>query len=71
MTSRGLTALLFRTVAALVVAVIVLVIVGWSWLGTLAVGLVASAALVQLGGVFWLRRREEQPGHSDRKPLQP
>lgn len=61
MTSRGLSALLARTSLALVLAAIVLTITGWSWLGALAIGLIAAAALVQLVGVLWLRRKERDP----------
>lgn len=68
MTSRGLTPLLIRTVVALVAMLIVLVIIGWSWWGTLALSLIGCAALVQLGGVLWLRRREQHPERSGGKP---
>lgn len=67
MTSRWLSTLLIRTVIAFVVAVVVLTLVGWSWLGAGAVGLVGAAALIQLGGVVYLRRSETGSGRPARQ----
>ncbi len=61
MDASRLTFLLIRTAAVFVVAVVFAVLTGgWSTLTTTAVVLTGSAAVVQLGGVLYLRQQERQ-----------
>lgn len=47
-----------RSAVFLVVAIAVFTTIGWSWFAFLAVGLIAAATVIQLGGTLWLRRAE-------------
>ncbi|GAB3300117.1 hypothetical protein [Parasphingorhabdus pacifica] len=58
MNARRMTFLLVRTLVFFVVAVVVVLYVGWSWPGGLALLLIGLAAAAQGGAVLWLRRSE-------------
>ncbi|WP_242687008.1 MULTISPECIES: hypothetical protein [unclassified Actinopolyspora] len=58
MNSRRLTLVLVRSAVFLIVGLVLFTLVGWSGYAVVAVGLMAAAILVQLGGVLWLRRSE-------------
>ncbi|NYH77864.1 hypothetical protein FHR84_001178 [Actinopolyspora biskrensis] len=58
MNSRRLTLVLVRSAVFLIVGVVLFTLVGWSGYAVVAVGLMAAAILVQLGGILWLRRSE-------------
>lgn len=60
MDASRLTFLLIRTAAVFVVAVVFALLTGWSTLTTTAVVLTGSAAVVQLGGVLYLRQQERR-----------
>ena len=64
MSSRSMALFLVRTLAFLALAVVVGVVVGWSWPTVLMVGLIGAAAAVQLGLVLRQRRKERavRPG---------
>lgn len=67
MNSRRLMVMALRSAVFLAVALAVFFTMGRSWFAFLAVGLIAAATLVQLGGALWLRRTERsQPDHGTR-----
>ncbi|WP_229680108.1 hypothetical protein [Saccharopolyspora thermophila] len=66
-----LTALLVRTALFFAVAVGLAVVSGWSWYGVVAVALTGGAALLQLGGVLWLRRVEQRNPEAAKKASRP
>lgn len=59
MSSRSMALFLIRTLAFLALAVVVGVVVGWSWPTVLMVGLIGAAAAVQVVLVLWQRRKEQ------------
>jgi hypothetical protein len=60
MDSRRLMFVLIRTAVFFVLVLIAAVFFHWTPLAVIAVALTGAAALVQLGGVLWLRRSERQ-----------
>lgn len=70
MNSRRLMLIAIRTAIVLVIAIAAFTAIGWSWFAFLAVGLIAAATVVQLGGALWLRRTEPA-APAARKPTPP
>ncbi|PRW64018.1 hypothetical protein [Actinopolyspora mortivallis] len=67
MNSRRLAFVCARSAVFLVAGLVVFTLLGWSVYGAVAVGLLAAAVLVQLGGVLWLRRSEGKPPFAPRR----
>ncbi|MGI8306806.1 hypothetical protein [Saccharopolyspora hattusasensis] len=66
-----LTVLLVRTALFFVAAVVLGFIYDWPSFAVIAVVLTGAAALVQLGGVLWLRRTERNDPESAKEPVRP
>ncbi|PKW18838.1 hypothetical protein [Saccharopolyspora spinosa] len=66
-----LTVLLVRTALFFVAAVVLGIIYDWPSFSVIAAVLTGAAALVQLGGVLWLRRTERNAPESAKEPVRP
>ncbi|MCI2421743.1 hypothetical protein MOQ72_30335 [Saccharopolyspora sp. K220] len=66
-----LTVLLVRTSLFFVAALVLGVVYGWPWFAVVAAALTGGAALVQLGGVLWLRRAEQRHPESAKEQVTP
>ncbi|MBB5157674.1 hypothetical protein [Saccharopolyspora phatthalungensis] len=66
-----LTVLLVRTSLFFVAAVVLGFIYGWPTFAIIAAALTGGAALVQLGGVLWLRRAEQNASEFAKEPVKP
>lgn len=71
MSKSQLTAVLVRTLLFFAVAVVLGFVSGWVVYAVIAVALTGGAALVQLGGVLWLRRAERADPQSAKEPVKP
>ncbi|MGP4017650.1 hypothetical protein [Saccharopolyspora sp. 5N708] len=66
-----LTVLLVRTALFFAAAVVLGVVYGWPSFAVIAAVLTGGAALVQLGGVLWLRRAEQKDPKSAKEQVTP
>ncbi|QIZ39192.1 hypothetical protein FDZ84_01625 [Saccharopolyspora sp. ASAGF58] len=71
MNKSRLTVLLVRTALFFVAAVVLGFIYDWPSFAVIAAVLTGAAALVQLGGVLWLRRTERNDPESAKEPVRP
>ncbi|MDA3629609.1 hypothetical protein [Saccharopolyspora oryzae] len=71
MSKNQLTTLLVRTLLFFVIAVVLGFISGWPVYAFIAVALTGGAALVQLGGVLYLARKERENPGTAKAPVKP
>ncbi|MGW1682292.1 hypothetical protein [Saccharopolyspora sp. NPDC002376] len=71
MSKNQLTTVLVRTLLFFVIAVVLGFISGWQIYAVIAVALTGGAALIQLGGVLWLARKERENPDSAKAPVKP
>jgi hypothetical protein len=66
-----LTVLLVRTLLFFVAALVLGVVYGWPSFAVIATVMTGGAALVQFGGVLWLRRAEQRNPEAAKEPVRP